>query len=283
MKDRVNLSLVQYTSAWLDRDANARRMAQLAAIEATQHQAELIVFPELANTGYIEPFTNKEFALKLYEQSETVPGPTTELLGEVARTQRTWIVVGLSRLHPTIPQVLFNSAVLIGPDGAVVGIQDKLHACKDEKNYYANGHSINVFETDLGNLALNICYDVRFPEVARIQALRGAEIIVSVWASYSQPGRTPNESIVHRCAARAMENAVFFVGANRSGSEGSRLFYGRSVIASPSGDIIARSVSADEEVVRGLLESATLKEQRAYYTLFRDRRPELYRTLTEPL
>lgn len=277
------MSLIQLASTWLDREANARRMAELVRREAAEHQADLIVFPELATTGYIEPFTDKEFALRLYAQSEVVPGPTTEALGAAARQHGVHVVTGISRLHPTIPHVLFNSAVLIGPDGGIVGVQNKVHACKEEKNYYVAGNSIDVFQTNLGNLGLSVCYDVRFPEVARIQALKGAEIIVSVWASFKQPNRIPNDSIIYRCATRAMENAVFFLGANRSGREGNREFYGRSVIAAPSGDIIARSHGEREEIVRGALEATALREQRAHYTIFRDRRPELYGSLIEPL
>jgi omega-amidase len=283
MKESVNVSLVQLATEWLDREANARRMVEFVVSEGAEHGADLVVFPELSSTGYLEPHTDAEFARRLYEQSETIPGPTTEALGKAARTSGAHVVAGISELHPTIPQVLFNSAVLIDANGDLVGVHRKVHSCLDEKNYYAAGDSIDVFETALGRLAINVCYDVRFPELARIQALRGAEIVISIWASFVQGGKVPVSSIRERCATRAMENAVFFLGCNRSGSEGNRRFYGHSAIAAPSGETIAASESDAEEVVRATLRADALTSQRSYLTIFRDRRPELYDEILAPL
>lgn len=283
MKKEVRVSLVQFASTWLDRDANARRMAEFVRQEAEEHRADLVVFPELANTGYVEPHTDKDFASRLYEQSEPIPGPTTEVLSEAARRHNLHVVVGVSRVHPRIPHVLYNSAAFIGPTGSIIGVHDKVHACLEEKNYYVAGDTVDVFDTELGKVAINICYDVRFPELARVQTLHGAEIIVSIWASFVQPGKVPSDSIIQRCATRAMENGVFFLGCNRSGTENDRIFYGRSAIAGPSGDTIAKSANQDEEVVRGVLCDDDLKAQRMYLTLFRDRRPELYRSIVEPI
>lgn len=283
MKDRVNVSLVQFDSEWLDREKSAKRMVDFIEAEATGHGADLIVFPELATTGYIEPHTDADFARRLYEQSETVPGPTSELISEAAARHHTHVVFGVSRLHESIPGVLYNSSVLIGPDGEIIGVHDKVHSCLEEKNYYASGNTLDVYDTALGKLALQVCYDVRFPELSRIHALKGAEIIVSIWSSFVQPGKVPSSSIIERCATRAMENALFFLGCNRSGQEGDRVYYGRSAISAPSGEEIAVSNNDEEEVVRGTLEGQALIDQRAYLTVFRDRRPELYGLLTEQL
>jgi omega-amidase len=283
MKETVNVSLVQFAPAWLDPETNARRMAELAEVEANDHHAELIVFPELASTGYVVAASDAEFAHRLHSASETIPGPCTEALGSVATRHGVHIVAGISQRHPEISGVLYNSAALIGPDGAVLGVHHKAHACLDEKNYYVAGNTVDVHDTELGRIALNTCYDVRFPEFARVQTLRGAEIIVSLWASFVQTGKVPDESIIHRCSTRAMENAVFFLGCNRSGSEGDRVFYGRSAIAAPSGDLLATSDNGEEEVVRARLEARALTAQREYLTIFRDRRPDLYGGLTEPL
>jgi predicted amidohydrolase len=276
VKKEVRVSLVQFASTWLDRKVNARRMAEFVEQEARAHNADLVVFPELASTGYLEPHTDIAFSTKLYGQSERIPGPTTHLLSEVAKQYNVHVVVGISRLHPVVPMVLYNSAAFISPTGEIIGVHDKVHSCLGEKNYYIAGSTVDVFETDLGKVAMNICYDVRFPELARVQALRGAEIIVSIWASFLQPGKVPSDSIIQRCATRAMENGVYFLGCNRSGAENDRVFYGRSAIAGPSGDTIAKSTTGEEEVVRGTLTDADLKAQRIYLTLFRDRRPELY-------
>lgn len=283
MKDSVNVSMVQFAPVWLDRETNAQRMAEFILAEGNDHKADLVVFPELASTGYLEPHTDATFAQQLYAQSETIPGPTTDALAEAAKVAGAHVVAGISELHPTIPHVLFNAAVLIDSAGQLIGVHRKVHACLDEKNYYGAGDSIEVFDSALGRIAINVCYDVRFPELARVQALRGAEIFVSIWASFVQGGKVPVSSIRERCATRAMENAVFFLGCNRSGVEGTRRFYGHSAIAAPSGETIAASESDGEEVVRATLRADAMASQRAYLTIFRDRRPELYGDILAPL
>lgn len=283
MKDEVRVSLVQFDSTPLDGAGNAKRMAVFAEREAGEHGAELVVFPELSTTGYVRSARDDAYAELLYAASEPVPGPATDVLGEAARRAGTHVVVGLSQRHPYIPEVLFNSAVLIGPSGDVLGVQHKVHPCRDEKEYYVPGDEIAVFPTALGTLALNVCYDVRFPEMARVQTLAGAEIVVSLWASAVQPGKVPSDSIVARCATRAMENAVFFLGCNRTGTDDGQRFYGRSAVAGPSGDVLARSDDDQENAVRAVLRASDLRAQRRYLTLFRDRRPELYGRVVEPL
>lgn len=283
MKDQVAVSLVQFGSTPLDPETNAARMAAHVQQEATEHGAELVVFPELSNTGYVRSARDDDFAERLYAAAEPVPGPTTEVLGRAARAARAHVVAGLAQRHPQIPEVLYNSAVLIDADGELVGVHHKVHACRDEKEYFVAGDTVDVHQTSLGNLALEVCYDVRFPELARVQALRGAEIIVSLWASAVQPGKVPPDSIVQRCATRAMENALFFLGCNRTGTDFNQVFYGRSAVAAPSGDTLAASTTDREEAVRAVLHAADLRAQRRYLTLFRDRRPELYGALVESL
>jgi omega-amidase len=283
MKERVKVSLVQFACAHLDRETNARRMAEFVVDEGRNHGADLVVFPELASTGYVEAHPDAAFAKALQEQSELIPGPTTEALGEAARAGDTYVIAGVSELHPTIPHVLLNAAVLIGPAGELVGVQRKVHACLAEKNYYGEGDSIEVFDTTIGKLGINVCYDARFPEVARVQALAGAEIIASIWASPVQGTKVPTTSIQERTATRAMENALYFLGCNRSGDEGARHFYGRSAVASPSGELIAVSENDEEEVLRAELTADGLAAQRAYLTIFRDRRPDLYGPIVSKL
>jgi omega-amidase len=284
MQERVKVSLVQFAPAHLDREENARRMATLVLAEGRDHGADLVVFPELATTGYIEPHHDAAFARALHEQSEPVPGPTTAALGEAARAAGASVVVGISEAHPTIPHVLLNSAVLIGSDGEVAGVQRKVHAALSEKNYYGEASSIEVFDTAIGTIGMHVCYDTRFPEVARVQALAGAEILVSIWAAAEgKGGAIPVAGIRERVATRAMENALFFAACNRTGREGDRRFFGRSALAGPGGELLAWSEGDDEEVVRAELNAEGLREQRAYITVFQDRRPELYGPVSSPL
>jgi predicted amidohydrolase len=284
MKDTVNVSVVQFDAAWLDRDANARRMAEFVEAEARTHGADLVVFPELANTGYVQDhLRDPDFTRAIYREAEPIPGPTTDLLGEVARRCGTHVILGITQTHAKIPHVLYNSAALVAPDGEVIGVYQKMHAAMEEKDYFAAGGAAEVYQTALGRIALNICYDVRFPELARLQALEEAELIVAVWAMYEQPGKAPSDSIIVRCRQRARENAVYFVGCNRSGRENDRVYFGRSIIAGPDGAVLAISETDQEEVLRGTLTDAALQEHRATVSYLADRRPELYQSLVEPL
>lgn len=283
LKEEVRLSLVQLACHPLDPPGNAERMAEHVLVEGRDHGAELILFPELSNTGYVRSARDDEYAERLYAAAETIPGPTTYRLAAVAREAGAYVVAGLAQRHPRLTEVLYNAAVLIDPDGNIAGVQHKLHACRDEKEYFMPGGRIEIFPTPLGVLGVELCYDVRFPEVARVQALAGAEIIVSLWASAVQPGRVPNDSIIARCATRAMENALFFAGCNRTGTDHGQPFYGRSAIVGPDGEPLATARGDREEAVRATLRAATLRAQRRYLTLFADRRPELYAPLTAHL
>lgn len=284
MKNEVRLSLVQFASVPLDPARNAERMAEFVRRESTDHGADLVVFPELASTGYVQSARDDAFAERLYAASEPIPGPTVARLSEAARDGHTHVIAGISQHHPRIRELLYNSAVLIGPDGALIGVQHKVHACRDEKEYYVPGDAIVTFDTELGRIGLELCYDVRFPEMARVQALDGAEIILSLWAAAVQPGRVPNDSIIARCATRAMENALFFAGCNRTGPGApDEVFFGHSAIAAPDGSTLAASHTMDEEVIRATLHAEALPAQRRYLTIFRDRRPELYQPVSEPL
>jgi predicted amidohydrolase len=292
MKERFQTSVVQFASAWLDRDTNVSRMRNFAEAEADAG-SELVVFPETANIGYITPvtvgdpvdcngMTNAEFASAYVKAAEMVPGPTTEALAEVAARRGIHVVVGLTHAHPVVPGTLYNSAVLIGPDG-IVGVHHKMHIALNEKQYFYPGNAAEVFETDLGNIGMVVCYDARFPELSRILALKGAEIIVCPWcvpAIFTVPDVT--QSLKHRTYTRAQENGVYFISCNRSGMQGQTQMMGHSCVAAPNGEIIAASETVEEEVVRVELTEERLLAYRATLSIFRDRRPELYEKLIEP-
>jgi predicted amidohydrolase len=265
----------------MEPERNADRMTKFVEREAGGHGAELVVFPEMASTGYLPVDPEPEFARMLFALAEPIPGPTTEKLGQVAARHGAHVVVGMTQEHPEIPQMLYNSSALIGSDGEIVGVYQKTHPALEEKHYFARGGSVPVYETELGRIALNICYDVRFPELARSQALQGAEILISSWAMYEQPGKAPNDSIIIRCRSRATENFFYVIGCNRSGEEGGRKYFGRSVVVDPSGEVLSISDNDQEEVLRATLTADALREQRMYLPIFGDRRPDLYGRIVE--
>lgn len=290
------MSLVQFASAWLDRDANIVRMRQWAEREATEG-AELIVFPETANTGYViydgslwndgRPLTRSEFSASYVAASEPIPGPTTDALLEVARRHDVFIVVGLSQTHPLIPASLYNSAVLIGPSG-IVGVHHKSHFGADDNRYFYPGTTRDVYTTPLGNIGMMVCADRRYPELARVLALRGAEIICVPTAnapSYHEYWTEQHAADMIRAVAqvRAHENGVYLLTCNRSGDEGKLHYHGHSLVTAPDGRVLAELDSDDESALRADLLNDELVQLRANRPIFRSRRPDLYGDLVRPL
>jgi predicted amidohydrolase len=190
----------------------------------------------------------------------------------------------MAQKHPVIPATLYNSGVLIGPQG-VIGVHHKMHLPLIEKLYFYAGNESEVFKTELGNIGVEVCYDARFPEISRLLALKGAEIICCGWAIPATYAKvTPAEdSLYHRAYVRAQENGVFFINANRSGHQGDVRFTGHSAIAAPSGTLIAISETDQEEVIRAVLKEEELINYRSTLNIFRDRRPELYEPICAPL
>jgi predicted amidohydrolase len=295
MKDIVDVSLIQFAPGWLEQDKNRERMKSFAQQEA-EKGAELIVFPELSNTGYITPTAPgtlpdyspdvdaAEFATMFIKASEPIPGPTTNVLGEVAKKYGVYIVVGIAQLHPVIPYTLYNSAALIGPFG-IIGVHHKVHLPYEEKQYFYPGNTVEVHATELGNIGMTVCYDGRFPELSRVLALKGAEIICSVWAVPKTAMEIISEvdSLKHRAYTRAQENGVYYLACNRSGRQGDTEFIGHSVVAAPNGKIIAYCDSSEELSLTAELNNEELIKYRARLSIFRDRRPELYTAIVEPL
>lgn len=300
MKKVVRVSAIQFASQWLDVEKNIEGMKSYVEAEAKEG-AELIVFPELANIGYVTPalpggtvsyegLSYTEFASRYVRAAETIPGSTTEALSGLTKKHGIYIVVGLAEKHPEIPYTVYNSAVLLGPLG-IIGIHHKMHIPLSEKQFFYPGNTADVFKTELGNIGLQICYDARFPELTRILALKGAEIVCCLWGVFR--GRAVNgtdtklalevNALKYRSYTRAQENGIYFISSNSAGHQGDIEFQGYSAIASPNGTIIASSETSDEDVIRAQLTDDELVNYRSTLTLFRDRRPEMYGLICKPL
>ncbi|MCS6804485.1 MAG: nitrilase-related carbon-nitrogen hydrolase [Acidobacteriota bacterium] len=236
-------------------------------------EAELIVLPELASSGYLFLEQDEVNAI-----AEPVPGPTTEFVQTLARRHGCHIVIGLAE---RAGHHIYNSAVLIGPDG-VVGTYRKVHLFYEEKNFFHPGDAgFPLFEIGEVKIGLLVCFDHLFPEAARTLAVQGAQVIC-------HPSNLVLPEIGQLTTrVRAIENRVFWVLANRFGTEergGKKLSYtGCSQIIAPDGTVLA-TAPAQEAAVR-IVEidpaQAVCKRITPLNDIFADRRPELYR-LTAP-
>jgi predicted amidohydrolase len=235
---------------------------------------DLLVLPEFFATGY--QFASAD---EVEELAEPVGrGLTTEFLIDLCRERGMFIVAGLPERDG---DSFYNSAVFVGPEG-IVGVYRKTHLFYEENLYFTPGDTgFRVWDTTLGRIGIMICFDWFFPESMRTLALMGAEVVAH-----------PSNLVLPHCPGampvRCLENRLYSVTANRIGveqrKEGEQLrFIGRSLIASPQGEVL---VSAPEDGTAMLFADidpaqARSKVLNAFNDLFKDRRPEKYSVLTE--
>ena len=242
--------------------------------KAADAGAKLVVFPECALSGYV--FNRLEEALTV---AEPIPGPFSSRLQQVCVEHGIVAVVGL--LESAGPYI-HNSALIMGPAG-IIQVYRKTHLpVLGVDRFVQPGNSLNVVKSPVGMLGPLICYDLRFPEVPRILALQGAEILV-------HPTNWPRPSadfpdFVTQAAARA--SGVFLISANRVGEERGTTFLGRSQIIPPSGRPLVEAGDSGETIITAEIDLALAHQKKVVhipgvYELdsFGDRRPELYQRL----
>lgn len=243
--------------------------------EAATKGAALLVLPECAVPGYM--FDSAEEALPF---AEGIPGPSTEILERESRRLGMHVVCGLLERDG---DVMHNTAVFVGPDG-LIGVYRKTHLpFLGVDRFVVAGDELPVFETPLGRVGLEICYDLRFPEVTRTLALRGADLIAHP-TNFPVAARLQTEFITR---ARAAENRVYLLTANRIGKERWGEFCGWSQIVDPYGDRLAEAgadeealLVADYDVQRARDKDYVIPGEYELY-LIEHRRPELYGALVQ--
>ena len=243
--------------------------------EAAKLDAQVVVFPECSLTGY---------ALTAEEAdaiSEGIPGPRTKAIQEACANLDVIAVVGT--LEKDSQGACFNSAVLMDRSG-LLGVYRKTHLpFLGVDRYLAGGDRIlEPVKTHVGALGMLICYDLRFPEPARVLALLGAQVILL-------PTAWPEKATIYRDfigQARAEENRVFLVAANHAGQERGTRYLGNSLIISPGGEILAQADEKEETILTADFEPTQSEQKRIVFAqgeyeldLFGDRRPELYTKL----
>ena len=243
--------------------------------QAADAGAQLLVLPELANTGYV--FETRAEALGL---AEPVPGgPTTDAWVEIAARRNLHIVAGITEREGT---ALYNSAVVIGPQG-YIGTYRKMHLWGAENLFFEPGNNgFPVFHTAIGRIGVAICYDGWFPETYRLQALQGADIVCvpTNWVPIpgQQEGREAMATVLSMAAAHS--NSMYIACADRIGTERGQPFEGQSVIVSYTGWPVAGPASrAGEETVIAEIDLGAAREKRnwnAFNQVLRDRRTDVY-------
>lgn len=259
-KSLVKIFLAQFQPILFDKQRNLQRMKEFIH-QAAHQQADLVLFPELCLTGY---FTRKQTA----SLSEGVNGPSIQQMSAWAGEYRIKVIFGFPENKEGS---FYNSACFISETGKVLGTYQKIHLWDEESKYFSAGDSYPVWKTDIGNIAIMICYDTEFPETSRILALRGADMILAPTANMSPLEHF--QEILIQC--RAAENQCFVATTNRIGTEEANYFFGHSAAADPFGKLLWL---ADSEESGDMVEFdlKRIREARQFADYLRDRRPHLY-------
>jgi predicted amidohydrolase len=272
MKDKIKLALAQISSKRESKTENLLKIEKLT-LKAKQQGADLIIFPEMSLTGYV-------LLDQVYELAETIPGPSTQKIEALAKKTGMHIVFGMPELSEKTQATVFNTAVLVGPQG-LIGKYRKMylptHSVFEEKRYFRPGYEPAAFQTDIGNIGLSICYDVFFPEVFRLARLKGAQLIICISASPAV--RRGYFEIL--TSARALENTAFLAYVNLAGVEDGLQFWGGSRLVGPTGDVFAKAKYDEEDFVVCEVDFGDLKAAETFIPTLRDLRPELFDKLKE--
>jgi omega-amidase len=229
------------------------------------HKPDLIVLPEMWNTGYALD--------RIHELADKEGAETREWIAAFAATHQVNVVAG-SIAEKKSDGHVYNTMIVFDRTGAEVASYSKIHLFRlmEEEKYLQPGEEKVLFTLDGGIQAgASICYDIRFPELARSLALSGANLLIL-------PAEWPHPRLYHwrtLLTARAIENQMYVIACNRVGRSGDTDFFGHSLIIDPWGEVIAEG-GEQEEIITGTIEPALVQDVRGRIPVFEDRRPSLY-------
>lgn len=265
--------------------------------EASKNGADLIVFPEQSLQGYLTDLTamnmsagsENEFEYQ-YVNAELVPeGESVKAVIDSAKKNNIYVVFGMTEKDPDIDHKLYNTAVLVGPEG-YVGSYRKVHQPDDELHSYYAGNEFPVFDTKIGKIGMLICYDKWFPESTRELTLGGAQLLIMPTATCFADASNPDYEndygyytfeLMDR--VRALENQTFFIASNQIGMSGRSNYFGNSKIVTPDGKV-AVETGGEEKIVYYTSEDIAAEIYKAKHafagmSFLKDRHPGAYQRM----
>jgi N-carbamoylputrescine amidase len=276
----VRIALVQMACSGLRESVRDRAEAHVR--QAAASGAQVVCLQELFDATYFP----QEVAVERYALAEPLPSPTTERFGRIAAELGVVLIVPI--YEEAQPGVYFNSVVVFDADGRDLGKYRKTHIPDGpqylEKYYFTPGDlGYKTFDTRFGKIGVAICWDEWFPEVARIMALQGAQVLFYPSAIGSEPDRPEYSSAeAWRTVIRShgVCNGVFVAAVNRVGVEDAMTFYGESFVSDPFGQVISQA-GGGEEVLLADLPMGRVREARELLHFLRDRRIDTYGPLLQ--
>lgn len=260
---------------------------------AAQDGAELIVLQELHNSLY---FCQVEDT-NLFDLAETIPGPSTDEFGALAK--ELGVVIVLSLFERRAPGLYHNTAVVIEKDGSIAGKYRKMHIPDDpayyEKFYFTPGDlGFKPIETSVGKLGVLVCWDQWYPEAARLMAMAGADLLIYPTAIGWESTDVQEEKYRQQGAwiisqrGHAVANGLHVISVNRTGYEpdpsgqtNGITFWGSSFVAGPQGEILWQASTDEEEVQVVEIDMARSEQVRRWWPFFRDRRIDAFGDITK--
>jgi N-carbamoylputrescine amidase len=286
--DKLAVGLVQQ-SCVEDRDVNLAKSIE-SIRQASAMGAQLVVLQELHAGLYFCQCEDPG----CFDQAEVIPGPTTDILSDVAK--EFGVVLVTSLFERRAPGLYHNTAVVFDRDGSIAGKYRKMHIPDDpafyEKFYFTPGDpGFLPIDTSVGRLGVLVCWDQWYPEAARLMALAGAEILIYPTAIGWEPNDDDEEKIRQKEAwitiqrSHAIANGIPVLSVNRAGFEpdpaglgGGIDFWGGSFIAGPQGELLAQT-GANDEVLIVELDKRRSETVRRIWPFLRDRRIDAYADL----
>lgn len=248
--------------------------------------AQLIILQELHNSLY---FCQEE-NVNNFDLAEPIPGPSTQLYGQMAR--ELGIVLVTSLFERRAPGLYHNTAVVFENDGTIAGCYRKMHIPDDpgyyEKFYFTPGDlGFHPIQTSVGRLGVLVCWDQWYPEAARLMALQGAELLIYPTAIGYDANDTPDEQQRQRRAwqtvmrGHAVANGLPVIAVNRVGEEPSTIhFWGTSFVCGPQGELFYEASEDEEESIIVEIDMQRCEQVRRWWPFLRDRRIDSYGDIT---
>jgi len=255
-------------------EENLAKMRDFIDRVASEQPVDLIIFPELVTTGY-------EVGPRFPHLAQRVPGPAVNLIAQRASELGVHVAFGMATKKEKVESVLYNTVIMIGPDGDVLHEHHKVHLRGEEQIIFRPGYRIRDCETALGGTGLTVGlmsgWDLAFPETARCLTMRGAEILI-VCANWEEPHVDEWRTYLR---ARAYENATFIAAANRVGEEPSYTFFGQSSIVGPYGQFYASVDEPVEGYAVATLDLDEARRRREETQILQCRQPSTYRDVVK--
>lgn len=268
----IKVAVVQFEPKLGENERNRGKIIDLSEKAVTKENADIILLPELANSGVL--FNTKKEA---YESGEQIPdGPTVKELVDLGVNKNVYIVSGILEVDKS-ESVLYNSAILTGPEG-YIGKYRKNHLYGGGNMFWEPGNlGLQIFNLPFGRIGILICYDAWFPEVSRIYALKGVDLILEPTNWIDLPN-VPKNLYQNIHVVMAHVNNIFYVCADRIGDEGGVSFLGDSCIIDPYGFIKKTANRGEEEIITAEINlmNARRKQRTPFNHILNDRRTDLY-------